>query len=158
MSLGERIKNERNKNGLSQEKVAERVGVSRQAVTKWETGQSAPSTANLITLSDVFGVSLGELISGVGENAPIEAAIEPDIPVKQGKGAWFLIFAGICLFFGAMVIAIINNMNAIEIIRIFNVSFTFINTVRLVITLLGVKLVGMGIALFVLYVLSRRSK
>ena len=44
MSLGERIKALRRRAGLSQEQVAEQVGVSRQAVAKWEAGQSAPST------------------------------------------------------------------------------------------------------------------
>jgi len=157
MSLSERIKNQRDQSGLSQEKVAELVGVSRQAVTKWETGQSAPSTANLITLSEVFGVSLGELISGANENATAETVIKPDIPVKHGKGVWYLIFAGICTFFGAMTITIINNMNAIDISRIFNVQFTSVNTVRLVITLVGVMFIGVSIVLFVLFVLSRRK-
>jgi len=50
MTLGERIKAQRNKSGLSQEKIAELVGISRQAVTKWESGQPVPSMANLITL------------------------------------------------------------------------------------------------------------
>lgn len=54
MSLGERIKEQRKSSGLSQEKVAEFVGVSRQAVTKWETGQSAPSTENLFKLAEIF--------------------------------------------------------------------------------------------------------
>ena len=56
MSLGERIKEQRKSSGLSQEKVAEFVGVSRQAVTKWETGQSAPSTENLFKLAEIFGI------------------------------------------------------------------------------------------------------
>ena len=44
MALSDRIKNCRQSAGLSQEKMAELVGVSRQAVTKWEAGQTAPST------------------------------------------------------------------------------------------------------------------
>ena len=58
MSLGERIKEQRKSSGLSQEKVAEFVGVSRQAVTKWETGQSAPSTENLFKLAEIFGTTV----------------------------------------------------------------------------------------------------
>lgn len=57
MSLGERIKSHRRRCGLSQEKVAEAVGVSRQAVTKWEAGQSMPSTENLFRLAALFGTS-----------------------------------------------------------------------------------------------------
>ena len=63
MSLGERIKEQRKKSGLSQEKVAEFVGVSRQAVTKWETVQSAPSTENLFKLAEIFGTTVDMLLA-----------------------------------------------------------------------------------------------
>lgn len=62
MSLGERIKACRQKAGLSQEKVAELVGVSRQAVTKWEADRSAPSTENLFRLAEVLGTSMDILL------------------------------------------------------------------------------------------------
>ncbi len=52
MSLGNRIKEFRQGKRMSQEKVAELVGVSRQAVTKWEADQTAPSTENLFKLAD----------------------------------------------------------------------------------------------------------
>lgn len=63
MSLGERIKEQRKSSGLSQEKLAEFVGVSRQAVTKWETGQSAPSTENLFKLAEIFGTTVDILLA-----------------------------------------------------------------------------------------------
>jgi transcriptional regulator with XRE-family HTH domain len=63
MTLGENIRYYRKTNKLSQEKIGELVGVSRQAVTRWETNQSAPSTENLIKLSSIFNISLEELIS-----------------------------------------------------------------------------------------------
>ena len=47
---------------MSQEKLAELVGVSRQAVTKWETDQSAPSTEKLFKLAEIFGTSVDLLI------------------------------------------------------------------------------------------------
>ena len=62
MSLGERIKEQRKNCGMSQEKLAEPVGVSRQAVTKWETDQSAPSTEKLFKLAEIFGTSVDLLI------------------------------------------------------------------------------------------------
>lgn len=61
MTLGEKIQYHRKLNKLSQEKIAELIGISRQAVTKWETNQSVPSTENLIKLAAVFHVSLDEL-------------------------------------------------------------------------------------------------
>ena len=57
MTLGERIRSERQRLGLSQKKVAELVGVSRQAVAKWESGQSSPSTENLLRLAEILGTT-----------------------------------------------------------------------------------------------------
>lgn len=61
-SLGENIKTARNNSRITQEFVAESLGVSRQAVSKWETGQSEPSTSNLILLAKLFEVDIKELI------------------------------------------------------------------------------------------------
>lgn len=61
MTLGENIKNRREELKLSQEYVAEQLGVSRQAVSKWETGQSEPTASNLIQLAEVFDINLSEL-------------------------------------------------------------------------------------------------
>lgn len=74
MSLGERIKEQRKNCGLSQEKVAELVGVSRQAVTKWEAEQSAPSTENLFRLAEIFGTTVDILLASEEEekNSPAE--------------------------------------------------------------------------------------
>lgn len=62
MSLGEKIKAMRQKAALSQEQLAEKLNVSRQAITKWETGKGLPDIANLIAISDEFDISLDELI------------------------------------------------------------------------------------------------
>ena len=62
MSLGENIKTKRNELKLSQEYVAEQLGVSRQAVSKWETDQSQPKAKNLTELATVFHVGLSGLV------------------------------------------------------------------------------------------------
>lgn len=54
----------RKKNGLSQEELAEKIGVSRQAVSKWERGEASPDTDNLILLAQIYGVTLDELLTG----------------------------------------------------------------------------------------------
>ncbi len=74
MTLGERIKMCRQGAKLSQEKVAELVGVSRQAVTKWEAGQSAPSTENLFRLAEVFGTTVDFLLTT--EDTPKQSPAE----------------------------------------------------------------------------------
>jgi len=63
MTLGENIQFYRKKKKYSQEKVAELVGISRQAVTKWEQNQSAPSMENLLKLTEVFEIPLEALVS-----------------------------------------------------------------------------------------------
>lgn len=68
MKLNERIKKCRLEASLSQEKVAELVGVSRQAVTKWESGLSAPSTENLFRLAEIFGTSVDMLMPNTETN------------------------------------------------------------------------------------------
>ena len=64
MTLGEKLKSYRTNKKISQEKVAELVGVSRQAVTKWENDQTVPTSNNLITLASIYGVSVDELVTG----------------------------------------------------------------------------------------------
>ena len=64
MDFGKKLSELRKQNGISQEKLAEMVGVSRQAVTKWESGKSNPDTENLIRLAEIFGISLDELCLG----------------------------------------------------------------------------------------------
>ena len=64
-TLGEAIKFHRTRCKMTQEFVAEQLGVSRQAVSKWESGTSDPSTSNLLALANLFGVSAEELLKGV---------------------------------------------------------------------------------------------
>ncbi|MDO4568711.1 MAG: helix-turn-helix transcriptional regulator, partial [Clostridia bacterium] len=54
----------RKAHGLSQEEIASRIGVSRQAVSKWERAEASPDTYNLVMLSNVYGITLDELING----------------------------------------------------------------------------------------------
>lgn len=64
-SLGEVLKEHRMRCSMTQEFVAEALGVSRQAVSKWENGTSDPSTANLLRLAKLYGVTAEELIRSV---------------------------------------------------------------------------------------------
>ena len=64
-SLGEVLKKYRTDNKMTQEFVAESLGVSRQAVSKWEQGTSEPSTSNMIALAKLYGVAPEELLKDV---------------------------------------------------------------------------------------------
>ena len=66
-TLGETLKKQRVENNMSQEFVAELLGVSRQAVSKWENGTSDPSTSNLLALAELFKVPAEELIRPIQE-------------------------------------------------------------------------------------------
>ncbi|MDE7257585.1 MAG: helix-turn-helix domain-containing protein, partial [Clostridia bacterium] len=70
--FGERIYNLRKKSGLSQEEFADKLGVSRQAVSKWETGQSVPDSEKAAAMAKFFGVSLDWLINGEEPFAPVQ--------------------------------------------------------------------------------------
>lgn len=79
MTLGEKIFTLRNQSKLSQGELAEKLNVSRQSISKWETGASVPELDKLIALSEVFGVTLDELAKGdaVPRRAPEPAPVQP---------------------------------------------------------------------------------
>ncbi|MGN1181678.1 MAG: helix-turn-helix domain-containing protein [Faecalibacillus sp.] len=62
MTLEKQIKNYRKQSGMSQEQMADKIGVSRQAVTKWENGTGTPDITNLIAIAELFHISLDELL------------------------------------------------------------------------------------------------
>lgn len=64
MTLGQRIHALRSAAGLSQEQLAERLNVSRQAISKWELDTSAPDLDKLVLLGNLFGISLDQLVKG----------------------------------------------------------------------------------------------
>lgn len=62
MDFGDRLKQIRTSQGLSQEQLAEKIGVSRQAITKWETKRGLPDVENMIILAEIFKITLDELV------------------------------------------------------------------------------------------------
>lgn len=75
VGMKERLIRIRQEQGLSQSGLAEALGVSRQAVSRWETGAAMPSAENLFCLSRLYGVPMDELIRG--EEAELEQKTEP---------------------------------------------------------------------------------
>ena len=65
----------RRKHGWSQEQLAERVGVSRQTVSKWETGTSVPELEKLVLMSQCFGITIDQLLGG-DHGAPVTCATQ----------------------------------------------------------------------------------
>lgn len=62
MNFSEKLKEIRKNEGLSQEQLAEKIGVSRQAITKWETGKGLPDIENMVIIAEIFKTTLDELL------------------------------------------------------------------------------------------------
>lgn len=77
MILAEKIMEERKRNGWSQEELAEKLSVSRQAVSKWESAQSIPDLQRVIQLSELFGVSTDYLLKDECEASQSVEGVEP---------------------------------------------------------------------------------
>ena len=95
MTLGQRIYQYRRANGLSQEELAESLNVSRQSVSKWETDGSIPDLDKMVALSELFGITLDELVKGSTPHpAPVsmrteEADVAPQTASVEGEGSPF---------------------------------------------------------------------
>lgn len=79
MEFNNKLYDLRKKKGLSQEELANRLNVSRQTVSKWEVGDSTPDMEKLVAISDLFEISLDELVL---DKAP-EPAPAPETPAKS---------------------------------------------------------------------------
>lgn len=77
MTFAEKLKSIRKQAGMSQEQLAEKLGVSRQAVTKWETDAGIPDIENIMAISTLFDISIDELLSNErGEKKPTDYLYE----------------------------------------------------------------------------------
>lgn len=87
--IADRLTQIRREKGMSQEELAEKLGVSRQAVSKWERAESAPDTDNLIALAKLYGVTLDELLNADTKPdrpaAPEDDPIDPENPLPKGS-------------------------------------------------------------------------
>ena len=88
MSLGNSLFNARKKSGLSQEAVAEKLGVSRQTISKWELDETLPDIRQSKSLSVLYHLTLDELIDFDIELKEIEEAIEKVSEEKQKEIDW----------------------------------------------------------------------
>lgn len=88
VEFGERIYNLRKKSGLSQEEFADKLGVSRQAVSKWETGQSVPDSEKAAAIGSFFGVSLDWLINGVEPVVSATPAASATVAERKPRAGW----------------------------------------------------------------------
>ena len=99
---GEKIKSKRKENKLSQEELANKLGITRQAISKWETEKSTPTMTNLRELSEVFGVEMAYFIGDNKEEIEEKDKKEENIRKVNKKkivfeGIWdIFIYACLC--------------------------------------------------------------
>ena len=91
MALHDNLKDVRNRVGMSQEFVADQLGISRQAVTKWELGQSKPNAKNLQALAELYHVSSEELLSNTQQKGP-------NLILRTNLTKWAIIFQSAFLY------------------------------------------------------------
>ena len=104
MEIGKKLKNARIKAGFTQEKAAEEIDVSRQTISNWENEKSYPDIISVIALSDLYSVSLDELLKG--DQKMTEHLAESTNVVKSNKKLTGAILLNIIL----MILLIALNM------------------------------------------------
>ena len=82
IEIADRLIKLRKKNGLSQEELADKLGLSRQAVSKWERAEASPDTDNLICLAKLYGISLDELLK---TDEDVETIVEEQVKKEEPK-------------------------------------------------------------------------
>ncbi len=85
ISTADRLVQLRKEKGLSQEALAAKLGVSRQAISKWERAEASPDTDNLITLAEIYGITLDALLDTEKEIPSEETKTESETEIKDEK-------------------------------------------------------------------------
>ena len=124
MELNKQIKKHRSAMELSQEQLAEKLYVTRQTISNWETGKNYPDIHSLILMSSLFGVSLDKLIKGDLEMMEEKIKTE-DIKKFNFYGGIFTVLLIICIVFVAPLIYFFEIYGAIAAALIFAVTFVF---------------------------------
>ena len=126
MEIGNKIMELRKKNGLSQEELAEKIGVARQTISKWELGETTPDLKQSKELSRIFKVSLDELVSNDIKDILIEKTSNTEklagLILKLNKFAIIFIVLAPILLIGTKII--VKNIRIKNSGRLLNTSIT----------------------------------
>lgn len=116
MALSETIYRLRTEHGLSQGDLAAELDVSRQSISKWETGSSVPELDKLVAMSRLFGVTLDELVLGEAQTDGAEGvkAPEPEAkPVERGRSITQTIVGAVLLAVGALAFFLVTLLGGV---------------------------------------------
>jgi transcriptional regulator with XRE-family HTH domain len=122
MDIGSNIRKARLCSGLTQEQAAERLGVSRQTISNWENNKTIPDGALVKTISQVYGVGVGDILNEPTPTEQVREAPAPDYPQQRIAQSlviyylcgwlgcilyFWLLGGGGALFFGAIILGIV---------------------------------------------------
>ncbi len=119
MTLSGKIYLLRTRRELSQEDLAAALGVSRQSVSKWETGQSVPDLDKIIRMADLFGVSVDELVREGDPPAPPQAEPRVVYLMQEKKGFTGTQKAGVCAEILGVVLFLLGVMRQESVAAVF---------------------------------------
>jgi len=173
MKLYEKIQYCRKNAGMSQEMFAEKLSVSRQSVSKWETGTAAPDLDNLVAIARLFGVTTDWLLM---EDAPEVSAEQSASPEKTEKkpefltyDQWFeaapavlggVILSGLGLLIRSLIDWIFRTIfGSLELLTgAANVVYVILSSIFFLAAGLGILLITVGICLMIGYFIYNRSR
>ena len=145
MLLGEKLTQARKAAGLTQADVAAKMNVSRQAVSRWESGQSKPSTERLLALGELYGVSIDQLLNTGNVELPAVGTVstlpeveprEPIIPEKRRTRTW-LKYAAAALCGTVLMLALLlilkkpdSSENSVDVKRFTDLEVDYVGDIR----------------------------
>ncbi len=129
MNIADRIQHLRKAKGISQEELADKIGVSRQAVSKWESEQTSPDLEKVILMSDYFEVTTDYLLKGIEPTAEDDRKEEPDASIFAITGTAFH-------FLGLIIAAMVW----------YEEKTAIATAIGLILTVIGVMIYGIGMA------------
>lgn len=172
MNFAERIVALRKKCGMSQEQLAERLGLTRQTISKWETAQSTPELAYIVQLSEIFGVSTDFLLKGICDEAQNNNAQSSAHKAEEGIDRRYKAMIPVCmsggmLFFEIIIIVVLAICAAVDphTACIDGITYSGLvgwaivqNSVPLLITVLSVSAVTLACFVICLIRFLRKNK
>lgn len=117
MNIGKRLKDARIESGYTQEQVAEQLDVSRQTISSWENGRTFPDIVSVVSLSDIYDVSLDVLVKG--DEKMLEHLEESTNIVKSNKKLLFAIIANILAAIAMIGLSVIVPSNEYVLVGVF---------------------------------------